>query len=89
VARKAKPTLPAIERRCFLAGGFFPSGERWSYAPLKTVAVEKWLKTLVTTKFGKPKPLTGAYDLLFSFSTPEEKDHFLDLVCSNPDMGND
>jgi len=26
---------------------------------IKTVAVEQWLKTLVTTKFGKPKPLAG------------------------------
>ena len=34
-------------------------------------------------------PDAGAYELLFSFSTPAEKDHFLDLVCSNPDMGND
>src|SRR5437773_11749435 len=26
---------------------------------IKTVAVEQWLKTLVTTKFGEPKPLAG------------------------------
>jgi integrase len=26
---------------------------------IKTVAVEQWLRTLVTTKFGKPKPLAG------------------------------
>lgn len=26
---------------------------------IKTVAVEQWLKTLVTTRFGKPKPLAG------------------------------
>jgi integrase len=26
---------------------------------IKTVAVEQWLKTLVTSKFGKPKPLAG------------------------------
>lgn len=26
---------------------------------IKTVAIEQWLKTLVTTKFGKPKPLAG------------------------------
>jgi integrase len=26
---------------------------------IKTVAVEQWLKTLVTTKFGDPKPLAG------------------------------
>ncbi len=26
---------------------------------IKTVAVEQWLKTIVTTKFGKPKPLAG------------------------------
>ena len=26
---------------------------------VKTVAVEQWLKTLVTSKFGKPKPLAG------------------------------
>jgi integrase len=26
---------------------------------IKTVAVEQWLKTLITTKFGEPKPLAG------------------------------
>jgi integrase len=26
---------------------------------IKTVAVEQWLKTLITSKFGKPKPLAG------------------------------
>lgn len=26
---------------------------------IKTVAVEQWLKTLVTTKFGDPRPLAG------------------------------
>jgi integrase len=26
---------------------------------IKTIAVEQWLKTLVTAKFGKPKPLAG------------------------------
>jgi len=26
---------------------------------IKTIAVEKWLKTLITSKFGKPKPLAG------------------------------
>src|SRR6266436_3343355 len=26
---------------------------------IKTIAVEQWLKTLITTKFGKPKPLAG------------------------------
>jgi hypothetical protein len=31
----------------------------------------------------------GAYELLFSFWTPEEKDQFLDLVRSNADMGKD
>lgn len=34
-------------------------------------------------------PEAGAYELLFSFSTPEEKDQFLDLVRSNEDLGND
>jgi integrase len=35
---------------------------QWGKAELraiKTVAVEQWLRTLVTTKFGKPKPLAG------------------------------
>jgi|SRR5712691_6539733 len=31
----------------------------------------------------------NAYEFLFSFSTPEEKDEFLNLVRSNEDMGND
>lgn len=31
----------------------------------------------------------GAYELLSSFSTPGDKDKFLDLVRSNEDMGND
>ena len=34
-------------------------------------------------------PDAGAYELLFSFLTPADKDHFLDLVCSNEDMGTD
>jgi hypothetical protein len=34
-------------------------------------------------------PDAGAYELLFSFSTPEEKDQFLDLVRSNEDLGDD
>lgn len=32
-------------------------------------------------------PEAGAYELLFSFLTPADKDHFLDLVLSNEDMG--
>jgi len=32
-------------------------------------------------------PEAGAYELLFSFSTPGDKYQFLDLVCSNEDMG--
>lgn len=31
----------------------------------------------------------GAYEILFSFSTPGDKDRFLDLVRSNEDMGSD
>ena len=31
----------------------------------------------------------SAYELLFSFSSPEEKNEFLNLVRSNEDMGND
>jgi hypothetical protein len=31
----------------------------------------------------------GAYEFLFSFSSPEEKIEFLNLVRSNEDMGND
>jgi len=34
-------------------------------------------------------PDTSAYELLFSFSSPEEKKEFLDLVRSNEDMGDD
>jgi hypothetical protein len=34
-------------------------------------------------------PDAGAYELLFSFSSPEEKSEFLNLVRSNEDMGND
>jgi hypothetical protein len=33
--------------------------------------------------------LTPAYELLFSFSSPEEKNEFLNLVRSNEDLGND
>ena len=34
-------------------------------------------------------PDASAYELLFSFSSPEEKEEFLNLVCSNEDMGKD
>jgi hypothetical protein len=34
-------------------------------------------------------PDASAYEVLFSFSSPEEKKEFLDLVRSNGDMGND
>jgi hypothetical protein len=34
-------------------------------------------------------PDASAYDLLFSFSSPEEKNEFLNLVRSNEDMGKD
>ena len=34
-------------------------------------------------------PDESAYELLFSFSSPEEKNEFLSLVRSNEDMGND
>jgi hypothetical protein len=34
-------------------------------------------------------PDAGAYELLFSFSSPDEKNEFLNLVCSNEVMGND
>jgi hypothetical protein len=34
-------------------------------------------------------PEAGAYELLFSFSTPGDKDRFLDLVRSNENMGID
>ena len=34
-------------------------------------------------------PEADAYELLFSFSSTEEKDQFLELLRSNPDMGND
>jgi hypothetical protein len=34
-------------------------------------------------------PDASAYELLFSFSSPEEKNEFLNLVRSNEDMGTD
>jgi hypothetical protein len=34
-------------------------------------------------------PDASAYELLFSFSSPEEKTEFLNLVRSNEDMGNE
>jgi len=34
-------------------------------------------------------PDASAYELLFSFSSPEEKNEFLNLVRSNQDMGKD
>ena len=34
-------------------------------------------------------PEAGAYELLFSFSTPGDKEQFLNLVRSNEDMGSD
>ena len=34
-------------------------------------------------------PDANAYELLFSFSSSEEKKQFLELIRSNPDMGND
>ena len=34
-------------------------------------------------------PDASAYELLFSFASPEEKNQFLNLVRSNEDMGND
>ena len=36
-----------------------PQWRKHDLQAIKTVAVEQWLKTLVTTKFGKPKPLAG------------------------------
>lgn len=34
-------------------------GGKTELRAIKTVAVEQWLKTLVTSKFGKPQPLAG------------------------------
>ncbi|MFZ0807639.1 MAG: hypothetical protein WAN03_15700 [Candidatus Sulfotelmatobacter sp.] len=34
-------------------------------------------------------PDASAYELLFSFSSPEKKSEFLNLVCSNENMGKD
>jgi hypothetical protein len=34
-------------------------------------------------------PDASAYELLFSFSSPGEKNEFLNLVCSNEDLGKD
>jgi len=36
-----------------------PPWGRMELRAIKSVAVEQWLKTLVTAKFGKPKPLAG------------------------------
>src|SRR5580700_2982013 len=36
-----------------------PHGGKLELRAIKTVAVEQWLKTLVTSKFGKAKPLAG------------------------------
>ena len=36
-----------------------PEWGKMELRAIKTVAVEQWLKTLVTAKFGKPKPLAG------------------------------
>jgi hypothetical protein len=38
---------------------------------------------------GEADPDANAYELLFSFSSSEEKKHFLELVRANPDTGND
>src|SRR5208283_3868552 len=53
--------------RLLLVRGTFRSIFRWvlphwgklELRAIKTVAVEQWLKTLVTSKFAKPKPLAG------------------------------
>src|ERR1700730_8309477 len=37
----------------------FPHWGKLELRAIKTVAVEQWLRTLVTSKFGKPKPLAG------------------------------
>ena len=36
-----------------------PHWGRFELRAIKTIAVEQWLRTLVTTKFGEPKPLAG------------------------------
>jgi len=36
-----------------------PKWGKMELRAIKTIAVEQWLKTLVTAKFGKPKPLAG------------------------------
>jgi len=36
-----------------------PNWGKFDLCAIKTIAVEQWLKTLVTTKFGDPKPLAG------------------------------
>jgi len=36
-----------------------PHWGKFDLRAIKTIAVEQWLKTLVTTKFGDPKPLAG------------------------------
>jgi integrase len=42
-----------------LSRWILPHWGKMELRAIKTVAVEQWLKTLVTTKFGKPKPLAG------------------------------
>ena len=51
------------------------------------VGYARLTNTRVLALIGDPD--AGAYELLFPFSSPEEKNEFLSLVRSNEDMGND
>jgi integrase len=46
-------------KKQLLSRWILPHWGRVELRAIKTVAVEQWLKTLLTTKFGKPKPLAG------------------------------
>src|ERR1035438_4506233 len=54
---------------------------------LATVGYANLTNTRSLALLGDPD--AGAYELLFSFSSPEEKTEFLNLVRSNEDMGKD
>jgi hypothetical protein len=51
------------------------------------VAYAQLTNTRALAPIGDPD--ASAYELLFSFSSPEEKNEFLNLVRSNENMGND
>jgi len=50
---------PAAGKTVVLNKWVLPHWGKLELRAIKTVAVEEWLRTLVTDKFGKPKPLAG------------------------------